>query len=106
MLKQDGTLCSFSPCIEQVQRTCEALKSNFRDIRTFEVLLRTFEVHEGEIDSCQGEEGLSVRSPPCKRRHRSSEGSTMQDSSIKVRPCADARGHTGYLTFSRLQCLS
>ncbi|KAG5226019.1 tRNA (adenine(58)-N(1))-methyltransferase catalytic [Salix suchowensis] len=110
MLKQDGTLCSFSPCIEQVQRTCEALKSNFRDIRTFEVLLRTFEVHEGKIDSCQGDEGLSVGSPPCKRRHWSSEGSTKQDSSssptIKVRPCSDARGHTGYLTFSRLQCLS
>ncbi|XP_011013515.1 PREDICTED: tRNA (adenine(58)-N(1))-methyltransferase catalytic subunit trmt61a-like, partial [Populus euphratica] len=110
MLKQDGTLCSFSPCIEQVQRTCEALKSNFRDIRTFEVLLRTFEVHEGKMDSCQGNEGLSVGSPPCKRRQRSSEGSTVQDSSssstIKARPCADARGHTGYLTFSRLKCLS
>lgn len=110
MLKQDGTLCSFSPCIEQVQRTCEALKSNFRDIRTFEVLLRTFEVHEGKMDSCQGDEGLSVGSPPCKRRQRSSEGSTVQDSSssptIKARPCADARGHTGYLTFSRLKCLS
>ncbi|KAJ6863437.1 receptor-like protein 15 [Populus alba x Populus x berolinensis] len=110
MLKQDGTLCSFSPCIEQVQRTCEALKSNFRDIRTFEVLLRTFEVHEGKMDSCQGDEGLSVGSPPCKRRQRSSEGSTMQDRSssptIKARPCADARGHTGYLTFSRLKCLS
>ncbi|KAL3566958.1 hypothetical protein D5086_032373, partial [Populus alba] len=110
MLKQDGTLCSFSPCIEQVQRTCEALKSNFRDIRTFEVLLRTFEVHEGKMDSCQGDEGLFVGSPPCKRRQRSSEGSTVPDSSssptIKARPCADARGHTGYLTFSRLKCLS
>ncbi|QHO23123.1 hypothetical protein HN51_046899 [Arachis hypogaea] len=26
MLKQDGTLCSFSPCVEQVQRSCETLK--------------------------------------------------------------------------------
>ncbi|TYH56185.1 hypothetical protein ES332_D08G000400v1 [Gossypium tomentosum] len=27
MLKQDGTLCSFSLCIEQVQRSCETLRS-------------------------------------------------------------------------------
>lgn len=29
MLRLDGILCSFSPCIEQVQRSCETLKSKF-----------------------------------------------------------------------------
>jgi tRNA (adenine57-N1/adenine58-N1)-methyltransferase len=34
MLRPDGILCSFSPCIEQVQRTCEALeKQDFSGAR-------------------------------------------------------------------------
>ncbi|KAL8127612.1 hypothetical protein AgCh_014495 [Apium graveolens] len=72
MLKQDGILCSFSPCIEQVQRSCETLTSNFTDIRTFEVLLRTYEVREVKMNSFQGYEGCSItiEFPPCKRRHR------------------------------------
>ncbi|KAL1150845.1 hypothetical protein V6Z11_A09G000700 [Gossypium hirsutum] len=32
MLKQDGTLCSFSLCMEQVQRSCETLRSDFIEI--------------------------------------------------------------------------
>ncbi|XP_057485063.1 uncharacterized protein LOC130771445 isoform X2 [Actinidia eriantha] len=110
MLKQDGILCSFSPCIEQVQRSCETLRANFTDIRTFEVLLRMYEVREGKMESCQSDESGSTGSLPCKRRQRSSEGSNAKEVSgsptIMARPSAEARGHTGYLTFARLRCLS
>lgn len=44
-LRPDGVFCGFSPCIEQVQKTCEALNANgFRDFRTIEVLLREYDV--------------------------------------------------------------
>lgn len=34
-----GRFCSFSPCIEQVQRCCEALEqNNFVEIQTMEIL--------------------------------------------------------------------
>ena len=44
-LRPDGVFCAFSPCIEQVQRTCEALAScSFTAPRTMECLLRSYEV--------------------------------------------------------------
>ncbi|MED6183688.1 hypothetical protein PIB30_040073 [Stylosanthes scabra] len=107
MLKQDGTLCSFSPCVEQVQRSCETLQNCFTDIRTFEVLLRTYEVKEGKMENLNGDNNDSNGSLPCKRRQRS-DGSYAPDtsvSSVMARPCGEARGHTGYLTFARLKCL-
>uniref|UniRef100_H2Z0U5 tRNA (adenine(58)-N(1))-methyltransferase catalytic subunit TRMT61A n=1 Tax=Ciona savignyi TaxID=51511 RepID=H2Z0U5_CIOSA len=45
--KSGGRLCSFSPCIEQVQRTCSALRqkgSGFRDIQIFELVRRSSNV--------------------------------------------------------------
>jgi hypothetical protein len=43
-LRPDGMLCSFSPCIEQVQRMCGALaEQGMVDIRTIEVLEREYE---------------------------------------------------------------
>ncbi|KAE8668702.1 Detected protein of confused Function [Hibiscus syriacus] len=107
MLKQDGTLCSFSPCIEQVQRSCETLRSDFTDIRTFEILLRMYELREWKIDHSKFEDGSSIAYPPCKRRQPSSEVSVGENTSspaVVARPSAETRGHTGYLTFARRKC--
>ncbi|KAH1120261.1 hypothetical protein J1N35_003421 [Gossypium stocksii] len=49
MLKQDGTLCSFSPCIEQVQ--CGTLRSDFTDIWTLEILLHMDEIREWKMEA-------------------------------------------------------
>ncbi len=49
ILVPNGRFCSFSPCIEQVQRTCLALRNHgFTDIHTIECLLRTFDVTSEE----------------------------------------------------------
>ncbi|XP_008775689.1 tRNA (adenine(58)-N(1))-methyltransferase catalytic subunit TRMT61A [Phoenix dactylifera] len=111
MLKQDGVLCSFSPCIEQVQRSCEALKSNFTDVRTFEVLLRTYEIKEVRMDGNGGGEGSPLGPFPRKRRQclsgEGNNGRSMEQTTaaVMVRPSSEARGHTGFLTFARLACI-
>lgn len=48
-LKPDGVFCGFSPCIEQVQKTVEALNAEgFRAFNTVEVLLREYEIVNDE----------------------------------------------------------
>ncbi|GJN37073.1 hypothetical protein PR202_gb25994 [Eleusine coracana subsp. coracana] len=106
MLKQDGVLCSFSPCIEQVQRACEAMRSCFTDIRTFEILLRTYEVRDGALNNATVNEDATVGPRPQKRKKNTSSGENLdciQKTSVLVRPASTAKGHTGYLTFARLR---
>ncbi|XP_069577557.1 tRNA (adenine(58)-N(1))-methyltransferase catalytic subunit TRMT61A [Brachyistius frenatus] len=95
MKKQGGRVCSFSPCIEQVQRTCEALTDQgFEEISTVEVLLRVHDVRTvslslpdfGPDSSAQTEAGAAPN-------HTSV---TMKTTT----PPREVPGHTGYLAFA------
>jgi tRNA (adenine57-N1/adenine58-N1)-methyltransferase catalytic subunit len=45
VLRPCGVLCSFSPCVEQVQRAAEEMRAaGFEDVRTIEALLRPYDV--------------------------------------------------------------
>ena len=80
------------------------------DIKTFEILLRTYEVREVKMDYSQGDEAKPGSILPCKRPQRAIEEGNEQDKlssqTVMARPCSEAKGHTGYLTFARLKCLS
>ena len=61
-LRPDGVFCSFSPCIEQVQRTCAALEEHgFYAVRTVECLLRHYEVRQERFATCEDLEALDTQ---------------------------------------------
>ncbi|KAJ8290348.1 hypothetical protein GJAV_G00011720 [Gymnothorax javanicus] len=110
--KRGGRICSFSPCIEQVQRTCEALtEQDFSDISTMEVLLRVFDVRTvslplpdlGEEDPVQDNpdspgEGGTTSAPGA-----NAKASAKANAVVTCRTAMPPRemvGHTGYLTFA------
>lgn len=96
-------MCSFSPCIEQVQRTCEALADQgFQEISTMEVLLRVHDVRTvslplpdfGPEPSAQPQPDTKEEAPPT---------SAPNHASITLKTTIAPRempGHTGYLTFA------
>lgn len=50
-MKPDARFCSYSPCMEQVQRTCLALEElGFHSIRTVEARLKTYEPKRVQMD--------------------------------------------------------
>lgn len=126
-LKVGGRLCSFSPCMEQVQQTCETLvELGFVDVHTVEVLLRHFDVLSEEVpvlDPHNPDWGTDIENLRAynqdRREKRTAEEADLSEDAlaapmrknkdkmtsreiITARPYHEMRGHTGYLTFSTL----
>ena len=125
-LRPDGVVCSFSPCIEQVQRCCEALEANgFGDCQTVELLGREYDVEARELqrDLATAQPKLSSRwkreakeKARRKRKHvdggdGDGDGDGGGDVQLEPKPVVvahprqEAQHHTGYLTFARLSPL-
>lgn len=52
VLRPDGAVCTFSPCLEQVQRTCAMLREGpFHSVRTITAPVRTYETRERGLDT-------------------------------------------------------
>lgn len=87
-----GKICCYSPCIEQVQKTCESLYTNgFTDIKMFECLERlkdSFEVEYKDIKELiyadSDKAGTFATTKVLQTQH----------------PSSMTKGHTAFLTFA------
>lgn len=52
VLRSNGAVCLFSPCIEQVQKSCQMLRSSgFHSIRTVTCPVKTYETREMKLET-------------------------------------------------------
>ncbi|KAE8742838.1 hypothetical protein FOCC_FOCC011576, partial [Frankliniella occidentalis] len=91
-----GRLCSFSPCVEQVQKTCEQLRIlGFIEITTMEVLIKEYQITSRPVSVIDLENIKPEDSGP----------NTKWKDPVKIVSCQappTLAGHTGYLTVATL----
>ncbi|KNC75691.1 hypothetical protein SARC_11791 [Sphaeroforma arctica JP610] len=114
---EGGLVCSFSPCIEQVQRTCQALRDEgFVELETLETLQKpchtnSFEIPEAEFrtlehfEAMEKErvelEAMEMNDRPPKQKMAKKPPPEMH-TVLHTRTMDKLAGHTGYLTFARI----
>ncbi|XP_042552802.1 tRNA (adenine(58)-N(1))-methyltransferase catalytic subunit TRMT61A [Dipodomys spectabilis] len=85
---EGGRFCSFSPCIEQVQRTCQVLAARgFSELSTLEVLPQVYHVRTVSLPLPDLGRAAAPAGP---------DSSPFRSGT----PMKEAVGHTGYLTFA------
>lgn len=126
-LRPDGRICSYSPCMEQTQRTIAALHEHgFHSLRTVEARLKEYFVDEVEMETPPSdlpavltEEGMALERERCanggvlperpdgeardaeKEGPKKANGKKRKGNKILcARPFAQMRGHTAFLTFA------
>ncbi|TMW57700.1 hypothetical protein Poli38472_014303 [Pythium oligandrum] len=123
MLKQGGFFASYSPCIEQVQKTCDGLReAGYEQIKTIETRLVPFSSRSVDLpvpdfgfdtaassstesskpatDSAEsnGNESAESASQPSAKKRRIN-GKSVGDNLV-ARKDNEIRGHTAFLTFA------
>ncbi|KAH3760171.1 tRNA-methyltransferase subunit [Pelomyxa schiedti] len=123
MLRPFGSICTFSPCIEQVQGSHQTLVENgFVEIQTVEFLDRPYNIfpyRSTVLDTtpaaptptepsatstgttATNSNNSTTPAKPGTKRSRANDKSAVASSSrIVCAPVSDISGHTGYLTFA------
>ncbi|EFA76635.1 tRNA-methyltransferase subunit [Heterostelium album PN500] len=126
VMREGGMLCSFSPCIEQVQTVCLKLdESDFEEIKTIEVLLRNIDIRiqedqelflnnpfqkiESKLKDKDGETSSNEKKTYKRKKWENGKIEPFSIGGIsgenyhklQAKPVTIERGHTGYLTFAR-----
>jgi tRNA (adenine57-N1/adenine58-N1)-methyltransferase len=96
-----GRFCGFSPCIEQVQATCEELEKNgFLEIQTIELLQSEHIVKERQIPSMDLSFVKSKRTLEDNHQEQPRKNSLETKKVLTTFNTPIQPGHTGYLTFA------
>eukprot|EP01147_Barroeca_monosierra_P008286 gene8286-7760_t len=107
--KTGGRFCSFSPCIEQVQRVCEQLRQmHYTDIVTIEVLERKLDIKPVVVPECPLTP-TNLSATVAKRKAAEAQRAIKRSKSADVgnelyftasNYIHEQKGHTGFLTFA------
>ncbi|XP_033844374.1 tRNA (adenine(58)-N(1))-methyltransferase catalytic subunit TRMT61A [Periophthalmus magnuspinnatus] len=102
--KQGGRVCSFSPCIEQVQRTCAAFTDHgFSELCTIEILLQVHDVRTVSLPVPDFGPNSDLNRDQNRDQNQTQNQNQSSPGAVTIKTTTVPReipGHTGFLTFA------